>query len=176
MTHTITATHDHVPGVRPHMNDQNDVPAVSKFGNEPVLTVTGVNGRRVSFLFNDLTGAPGVVVHPWRIDLDDETAPPNSVRIQGEDLYALRELLNEMPEEAFVRPAEPVKAPVDYGFKPGDVIVCTAVASSYTRDTRGTWHRVSKTDGPTLKPGQTYDDEWAHTAITDWAVNYRKVT
>ena len=30
------------------------------------------------------------------------------VAVAGEDLYALRELLNELPEEAFVRPAEPV--------------------------------------------------------------------
>lgn len=29
--------------------------------------------------------------------------------IAGEDLYALRELLNELPEEAFVRPAAPVE-------------------------------------------------------------------
>lgn len=33
------------------------------------------------------------------------------VPVLGEDLYALRELLAELPEEAFVRPAEPVAKP-----------------------------------------------------------------
>lgn len=40
-----------------------------------------------------------------------EGGTPGPVEIQGEDLYALREFLAELPEEAFVRPAEPVEKP-----------------------------------------------------------------
>lgn len=34
-----------------------------------------------------------------------------TLNIVGEDLYALREFLAELPEEAFVRPADPVEKP-----------------------------------------------------------------
>lgn len=42
----------------------------------------------------------GIMINPWE--------DGRNVAIVGEDLYALRELLNELPEEAFVRPADPV--------------------------------------------------------------------
>jgi len=47
---------------------------------------------------------------------DRELADGQTVAIKGEDLYAFRELLNNLPEEAFVRPADPVEvAPEDHG-------------------------------------------------------------
>jgi hypothetical protein len=39
---------------------------------------------------------------------EESGRPGPIVGVKGEDLFALRELLNEMPEEAFVRPADPV--------------------------------------------------------------------
>lgn len=49
---------------------------------------------------------------------DEYDQPGPIVRVQGEDLWTLRELLNAMPEEAFVEPA-----PVDGDrWLPGDVV------------------------------------------------------
>lgn len=51
--------------------------------------------------------------------------------IVGEDLFALREFLNELPEEAFVRPADPVEIPDPW--QPGDVVVRTDYSTTYVR-------------------------------------------
>lgn len=89
----------------------------------PVLTVrsrdseNAETGREVRFLF----ATDGIVVNPWgprnledRLDRDEG---PYCL-IVGEDLFALRELLAEIPEEAFVRPADP--EPESYCFIDGD--------------------------------------------------------
>lgn len=52
------------------------------------------------------------------ITVNSELQPGRHVRIEGEDLYAFRELLNELPESAFVRPADPVLE--TYCFKDND--------------------------------------------------------
>jgi len=43
-----------------------------------------------------------------------------TLNVVGEDLYALREFLAELPEEAFVRPADPVEKPERWN--DGDII------------------------------------------------------
>lgn len=92
---------------------EQEVPAVQgeyNYGN-PVLTVSHKQNspaeqREVSFLFR----ADAIMVNPWQ---------DSNVEIRGEDLFALRELLAEIPESAFVRPAEPVDAP---RWASGDVV------------------------------------------------------
>ena len=71
----------------------------------PVLTVANRDhSDGIRFLFR----SDALVVNPW---LPEE----QRVEIKGQDLYALRELLNEMPEEVFVRPADPA-LPEEHGF------------------------------------------------------------
>jgi len=73
----------------------------------PVLTVSDRHGRQVSLMVTASIGtfdsAAAVVVNPW-----GQGEGP-AVRIEGEDLFALRELMAELPESAFVRPADPVE-------------------------------------------------------------------
>jgi len=103
--HNITASGN----ISEHGVPNNNVPVTdSREGSwsQPVLTVTegrtrpgSMKPREVSFLFRGGI-TPGVVVNPWDVE--------SYVPIVGEDLFALRELLNELPEEAFRRPTDPV--------------------------------------------------------------------
>lgn len=66
-----------------------------------ILTVTSIrNTKRTVKLYRNPNDE--LVVAPWT-----ET----TVVFGGEDLFALREFLAEFPEEAFVRPADPVEKP-----------------------------------------------------------------
>ena len=67
-------------------------------GDQTVLTVIDNRGDEATVRFQR-----GLGINP-RLCVDSCRA----TLVQGEDLYALRELLNEMPEEAFVRPADPI--------------------------------------------------------------------
>lgn len=53
----------------------------------------------------------GVRVKARQYDSAGERIRQLTVDIEGEDLFALREFLSEIPEEAFVRPADPVEKP-----------------------------------------------------------------
>ena len=142
MTHTVISSHAAAHG---HESPRHgvDAPTVGEFWNEPVLTVEN-RGRTVSILFNEpgessiFTG-PAVVIDPWG-DLN--------VRIEGEDLYAFRELLNELPESAFVRPADPVEVPE---FADGDRFKAVQFDIIYTR-AGGQW-QTSGTDADTTWRG-----------------------
>jgi hypothetical protein len=100
------------------------VPVTGPIWMNPVLTIVGNPYRQdpepsVTMLFHgggDL-GPAHIVVNPWRADHEEQP-----VHIAGEDLYALRELLNEFPEEAFKRPADPVPAPEPVRWTNGDVV------------------------------------------------------
>lgn len=96
----------------------SDVPVVGDNATNPVLTVASnhysSDQREVSFLFYEGFDAAHLVVNPWTED---------QVRILDEDLFALRELLNEMPESAFTRPADPVMKPEPSPWVRGDLVI-----------------------------------------------------
>jgi len=56
-------------------------------------------------------GRNGVRIRTRRLGAERQVLEQTHVDVRGEDLYALREFLAELPEEAFVRPADPVKKP-----------------------------------------------------------------
>lgn len=121
--------------------------------NNPVLSVEDSSGNRARILFKrcamEPLGRPAVVLNPW---------PTNGARngfdsgpvvsIEGEDLYALRALLLELPDEAFVEPAPAVEV-AEQVWTPGDVCLFAAddYWATYTRLHDGTWQRISGTLG-----------------------------
>lgn len=66
------------------------------------------NYARITKLGGGFRGTQGIRIKTRKVETDEGAGP---VDIRGEDLYALREFLAELPEEAFVRPAEPVEKP-----------------------------------------------------------------
>jgi hypothetical protein len=59
--------------------------------------------------------------------IDVATDGGGRVRVSGQDLFALREMLSELPEKAFVRPADPVVVP---RWTDGDLVAETEKNSS----------------------------------------------
>jgi hypothetical protein len=109
MTHAITASREFAaltdPGTRTY-SDMRGTPlsttSINSAWDRPVLTVRDRETedsvrdvRELSVMFTD----QGLVVNPWMSG--------QQIRIQGEDLFALRELLAEVPEHAFKRPKDP---------------------------------------------------------------------
>lgn len=134
MTHNITTAHEASERHPAFVNRSvSDLPqsGTEEIWRNPVLTVTHNDGKsQASLLFHSgdpHNGGPQIVVNPWHLDHDGPLT-----RIEGEDLFALRELLNELPEHAFVRPAPPVeKQPAAWA--PGDHITNTQYALDYVR-------------------------------------------
>lgn len=113
-------------------------PGVGKGTASPVLTVTDGDydrgGATVRILFRGSvfsSSLMGIVINPWT---------DSKVAITGEDLFALRELLNEMPEEAFVRPADPVVALPRWA--DGDVVRNDTSGYLYERKNGWWWNRT----------------------------------
>jgi hypothetical protein len=103
MSHNINTYRDHAPT------------GLAEALDNPVLSVEDSSGNRARILFKHhrSSGAsgPGVVLNPWPTVSAEEGFPGGPiVTIEGEDLYALRALLQELPEEAFVEPAPSVLA------------------------------------------------------------------
>jgi hypothetical protein len=100
------------------------------------------------------------------------------VFIEGEDLFALRELLNELPEEAFVRPADPVERWSDgdliRGTRPGTTFVWV-----YLRE-GGKWKTAHVSGGATFTPNYRASDEDVDRMLTQeygaerWTVLFQK--
>lgn len=149
MAHNITTKSDRRPG---DSLLEGKIGAALPIEGDSVLVVKadarGLAGQ-VTFLFhqgNDLR-SPSVVLHPW--NTDDQQA----LAITGEDLYAFRELLNELPEEAFVRPKDPVE---ESRWTDGD-IVKPGLHSTVTYIRRdGEWFRVSK---GAVRPDDLHSDK-----------------
>jgi hypothetical protein len=155
MSHSIQTS-----GVASDTYDSSDdgVPVVGPMWQNPVLTIADTpdykgRQRQVTMLFHGGHHPEDamVVLNPWHADSAE--AP---VRIVGEDLFALRELLAEMPAEAFHRPADPVEVPVDHGYLEGDVITCHPIKSVYRRQADGEWIRTGRNGD--IEGG--YSDEW----------------
>ena len=99
--------------------------------DNPVLTVANPTAwadkvREVSFLLK----ADGIVVNPWT---------EHRVEVLREDLFALRELLNEIPEESFVRPADPVAKPEPV-WTDGDVVLTDSPSQVVWIRHHGVWN------------------------------------
>ena len=83
--------------------------------NNSVLTVRDKGDNVARMLFRAVPGIeggkPALVLNPWPTSGGENgvTMGDRVIAIEGEDLYAFRELLDELPESAFKRPAEPVK-------------------------------------------------------------------
>lgn len=103
MAHNIITNSDRRPG------DGLLVVGGLPIEGDAILTVKATQGGltgEVTVLFHQGYNGPhqsAVVLHPWNTD------GQRALAITGEDLYAFRELLNELPEEAFVRPKDPVE-------------------------------------------------------------------
>lgn len=112
------------------------------FSSAPtILTVSSLSyppSRHVVIGFGDT----GIGI---RVEEDGHNS--NVVRVEGEDLFALRELLNEMPEEAFVRPAEPVN-PAEVWTEGDSFLLINPVESviRYARLSDGRWEREALHD------------------------------
>lgn len=131
MSHNIQTYRNHAISTNGSVGSDDAVPTSNSLRDRPILHIQDDElGGSVEFLFRGASdfgsGYAGVVVNPWT---------DNSTAITGEDLFALRELLNELPEEAFVRPADPVVEWAD-----GDQIVEVGEVHSwlYTRK-NGRW-------------------------------------
>lgn len=69
----------------------------------PVLTICDGEGREASiYVRGPEASSPALVLNPWTSE---------AVIITGEDLFALREIMNELPESAFRVPAPATKVP-----------------------------------------------------------------
>jgi len=134
--------------------ERNRIGSIKGWPERALLTVANRGGREISFTFVTENGGlvgPHIVANPWS---------DNAVAISGEDLYAFRELLNTLPEEAFVRPADPVETPEPW--IEGDVVTYDSYLISvvYTR-TNDKWTRVRRNvgDGETNVESLQYSDE-----------------
>lgn len=114
-----------------------------------VLTIRDTAGDTAEIGFtNDLGGRDGFGI---------KTDGGVIVRVQGEDLFAFRELLNELDESAFTRPKDPVE--VDR-WTPGDVVTFLndyGTRFSLRRRHDGRW------DKSVVRPGrlsQHVDESW----------------
>lgn len=91
--------------------------------------------------FTKLGGYHGLAGLRIKVRSVDSDSGPGPVDIRGEDLYALREFIAELPEEAFVRPADPVEKPERWA--DNDVIEETSLKTGgvhiWTRY-NGKWH------------------------------------
>lgn len=140
-------SHSYNPGY-----EFDDHPATfGRRNNYPILTVSWMRNsvirNEVKFYRNP---NDELVLNPWTEDL---------VVVAGEDLFALREFLAEFPEEAFVRPADPVRKP---RWTDGDKVL------EVSRDTpETTWLRervlgvwpVTKVTGGGSTSGRAISDE-----------------
>lgn len=149
-THAASRVDDYVAPVfgRPG----SDIPVVGDNATNPVLTVASnhysPDQREVSFLFYEGFDAANLVVNPWT---------DSAVHLVGEDLFALRELLNEMPEYAFTRPADPVVKPEPSPWVRGDLVIFDAshIVVTYLRGDEE-WKRTST---QSRKANSTRSDE-----------------
>ena len=127
MSHNI-ATSGAASGVNEGKYGRVTPSANTEVWTSPVLTVAsdvyrqGGPTPQVTILFHGGGGFGAaadahLVVNPWHMDSEGPV-----VRIEGEDLFALRELLAEFPEEAFKRPKNPVAKPVPARWHDGDVV------------------------------------------------------
>lgn len=120
---------------------QPETDAAPNVAQYPVFTVQDGDGNQASFYLRgpEAPSPAGLVLNPWT---------PEKVAIVGEDLYALRAFLNELPEEAFVEPA-PAAEVAEQAWTPGDVCLFAAddYWATYTRLHDGTWQRISGTLG-----------------------------
>lgn len=78
-------------------------------------------------------------------------AEDGATHVYGEDLFALRELLAELPEELFVRPADPVELP---DWVDGDIVTTVIPAADF----RQSWQR-GLIDADLWSPLVDYSDE-----------------
>lgn len=140
MAHNIETAAEYCNRTRPGTGGRAD----TDVWRNPVLVVADTSHRTqdatVAFLFQHQSQM--LVVNPW----DEETKP---VTIARQDLFALRELLNAMPEEAFERPADPVEVPE---WADGDIVVESWTNSDHRsriwrRDDEGHW----RSDTPTTR-------------------------
>lgn len=79
-----------------------------------------VEARITKLGHEGFSGTKGIRIKARRPAVDALPAQQIAVDFMGEDLYALREFLAELPEEAFVRPADPIEKPARW--TDGDII------------------------------------------------------
>lgn len=151
MTHNIETVSDR-NGLG--MSSRGSVPCVDdpslyrSYANRPVLQILDLedSGNEVEILFRH----DAIMIAPWDTK--------RRVLITREDLFAFRELLRELPEESFVRPADPVEKVTPW--EDGDVVTFDGkhVASVWTR-VNGVWQNYRTKGRPGLRSGTLTDEQ-----------------
>jgi hypothetical protein len=157
MAHNIITNSDRRPG--DGLFEGRVDPGLPADG-DAVLITQGDLGGPVTILFHKGLGSyqPSVVIHPWGLDGHE------AARIAGEDLYAFRELLNELPEEAFVRPEDPVEEFFTIKDVNGDWWVWDSERKAWAVGTIGRVTYDFKESGVILTKGP---DNWGKLRVSD---------
>ena len=167
MTHNIETVSDR-NGLG--MSSRGSVPCIDSpnlhrsYANRPVLQILDLedSGNEVEILFRH----DAIMIAP--------RDTKRRVLITREDLFAFRELLRELPEESFVRPADPVEKLPD-PWQDGDVVTFDGkhVASVWTR-VNGGWQNYRTKGRPGPRSGVLTDEQMDLRANGSGCYNVRR--